>query len=76
MPADFPADIPVLESPTFDGWFNRLRSRVDFDTPRGPTPGRIDTDGYDPGFSVARFSGIIRNSGPQAALATSRRSLQ
>ena len=59
MPADFPADIPVLESLTFDGWFNRLRSRVDFDTPRGPTPGRIDTDGYGPGFSVARFSGII-----------------
>ena len=27
--------------------------------PRGPQPGRIDTDSWGPGFSVARFSGII-----------------
>ena len=53
------ATVPVLESLEFDGWFNRLRSTVDFDTPRGPTPGRIDSDGFGPGFSVARFSGII-----------------
>jgi 3-ketosteroid 9alpha-monooxygenase subunit A len=53
------ASVPVLEELRFDGYFNHLRSTVEFDTPRGPTAGRIDTDGYGPGFSVARFSGII-----------------
>jgi hypothetical protein len=32
---------------------------VNFATPRGPQPGRIDTDSWGPGFSLARFSGII-----------------
>ncbi|MEM7139841.1 MAG: Rieske 2Fe-2S domain-containing protein [Actinomycetota bacterium] len=53
------ASVPELESLEFDGYHNRLRSKVEFDTPRGPTSGRIDTDGYGPGFSVARFSGIV-----------------
>ena len=53
------ATVPEVESFDFDGPFNRVRSKVDFSTPRGPTPGRIDTDGYGPGFSIARFSGII-----------------
>jgi phenylpropionate dioxygenase-like ring-hydroxylating dioxygenase large terminal subunit len=53
------ATVPVLEELRFDGWFSHLRSRVDFATPRGPQPGRIDTDGFGPGASVARFSGII-----------------
>ena len=52
-------DVPELESYELDGWQTRLRARVNFDTPRGPHPGRIDTDGWGPGFSVARFSGIL-----------------
>ena len=53
------ADIPVLESLTYEGFRSSLRSRVNFATPRGPQPGRIDTDSWGPGFGVARFSGII-----------------
>lgn len=53
------ATVPEIEELRLDGWFNSIRSKVDFDTPRGPQPGRIDTDGYGPGFSIARFSGII-----------------
>jgi 3-ketosteroid 9alpha-monooxygenase subunit A len=53
------ATVPELEELRFDGYFTSLRARVDFDTPRGPQPGRIDTDSYGPGFSVARFSGIV-----------------
>lgn len=53
------ATVPEVEELRLEGYFNHLRSKVDFDTPRGPQPGRIDTDGYGPGFSVARFSGII-----------------
>lgn len=52
-------DVPELETYELDGPCQRLRARVNFDTPRGPQPGRIDTDGWGPGFSVARFSGII-----------------
>jgi len=52
-------DIPELELVEYDGYFSKLRSRVNFKTPRGPQPGRIDSDGWGPGFSVARFSGII-----------------
>ncbi len=52
-------DVPELEAYELDGPRQRLRARVNFDTPRGPQPGRIDTDGWGPGFSVARFSGII-----------------
>jgi hypothetical protein len=51
--------VPEVESITYDGWFNHIRARVDFATPRGPQPGRIDTDSWGPGFAVARFSGII-----------------
>jgi 3-ketosteroid 9alpha-monooxygenase subunit A len=53
------ATVPEIESITYDGWFSQLRARVDFATPRGPQPGRIDTDSWGPGFSVARFTGII-----------------
>ena len=52
-------DIPELESLEYDGYFTRLRSKVNFKTPRGPQAGRIDSDGWGPGFSLARFSGII-----------------
>lgn len=53
------ATVPELESLSYDGYNSSLRSKVDFDTPRGPTPGRIDTDSWGPGFAIARFSGII-----------------
>ena len=53
------ATVPEIEGITYDGWQNHIRARVDFATPRGPQPGRIDTDSWGPGFSVARFSGII-----------------
>jgi hypothetical protein len=53
------ATVPEVESITYDGWFNHIRARVDFATPRGRQPGRIDTDSWGPGFGVARFTGII-----------------
>jgi hypothetical protein len=53
------SEIPELESYELDGYFTRLRARVVFATPRGPQPGRIDSDSWGPGFSLARFSGII-----------------
>jgi nitrite reductase/ring-hydroxylating ferredoxin subunit len=52
-------DVPELEAYELDGPHQSLRAKVNFDTPRGPQPGRIDTDGWGPGFSIARFSGII-----------------
>jgi 3-ketosteroid 9alpha-monooxygenase subunit A len=53
------ATVPELESLAFEGYCSELRSRVDFATPRGPQPGRIDTDSWGPGFAIARFTGII-----------------
>jgi nitrite reductase/ring-hydroxylating ferredoxin subunit len=53
------ADVPELESYDLDGYVTRLRARVNFATPRGPQAGRIDTDSWGPGFSLARFSGIL-----------------
>jgi 3-ketosteroid 9alpha-monooxygenase subunit A len=53
------ATVPEVESITYDGYCNHIRARVDFATPRGPQPGRIDTDSWGPGFGLARFSGII-----------------
>jgi hypothetical protein len=53
------ADVPELESYELEGYATRLRSRVNFATPRGPRTGRIDTDSWGPGFSLARFSGIL-----------------
>jgi nitrite reductase/ring-hydroxylating ferredoxin subunit len=53
------SDVPELESYELDGYFTHVRARVNFATPRGPQPGRIDTDSWGPGFSLARFSGII-----------------
>ena len=53
------ATVPELESLTFDGYRNELRSKVEFATPRGAQPGRIDTDSWGPGFGAARFTGII-----------------
>lgn len=53
------ATVPELERLTFDGYSSHLRSKVDFATPRGPQPGRIDTDSWGPGFSLARFTGIV-----------------
>lgn len=53
------ADVPELDSLDYDGYCSRLRSRVNFATPRGPQPGRIDTDSWGPGYGVARFSGIV-----------------
>ena len=52
-------EVPELESYDLVGYTTRLRSKVSFTTPRGPQAGRIDTDGWGPGFSLARFSGII-----------------
>ena len=52
------ADVPEVEELTYDGHVSRLRSKVNFSTPRGPQSGRIDTDSWGPGFAVARFSGI------------------
>ena len=53
------SEVPELEAYELDGYMTRLRARVHFATPRGPQPGRIDTDSWGPGFSLARFSGII-----------------
>jgi 3-ketosteroid 9alpha-monooxygenase subunit A len=53
------ADVPELEALEYDGFTSRFRARVNFATPRGPQPGRIETDSWGPGFGVARFSGII-----------------
>ncbi len=52
-------DIPELESLEYTAHESHLRARVNFKTPRGPQAGRIDTDGFGPGFALARFSGII-----------------
>lgn len=52
-------DVPQLEEARMEGFISSVRSQVNFDTPRGPAQGRIDTDTWGPGFSVARFSGII-----------------
>jgi nitrite reductase/ring-hydroxylating ferredoxin subunit len=52
------ADVPEVESLEYEGYLSRLRSKVNFATPRGPQAGRIDTDSWGPGFAVARFSGI------------------
>jgi hypothetical protein len=52
-------DIPELEAYSNQGHRSSTRARVNFATPRGPQAGRIDTDGWGPGFSLARFSGII-----------------
>jgi nitrite reductase/ring-hydroxylating ferredoxin subunit len=52
-------DIPEVETYELDGYLTKLRAKVNFDTPRGAQAGRIDTDGWGPGFSIARFSGII-----------------
>jgi 3-ketosteroid 9alpha-monooxygenase subunit A len=53
------ATVPELEDLTYEGYSSSLRSRVDFTTPRGPQPGRIDTDSWGPGFGLARFAGIV-----------------
>jgi len=53
------AAIPEVERYECEGYETRLRSRVDFDTPRGVQRGRIDSDAWGPGFALARFSGII-----------------
>jgi 3-ketosteroid 9alpha-monooxygenase subunit A len=53
------ATVPEVEDITYEGWTGRIRSRVDFATPRGPQPGRIDTDSWGPGVGIARFTGII-----------------
>ena len=52
-------EVPELEAYELDGYVARLRSRVNFATPRGPQAGRIDTDSWGPGFSLARFRGIL-----------------
>ena len=51
--------IPEVERYECEGYQTKLRSRVDFDTPRGAQQGRIDSDAWGPGFALARFSGII-----------------
>lgn len=53
------ADVPELEALEYEEHRSTLRSKVNFATPRGPQAGRIDTDGWGPGFGIARFSGII-----------------
>ena len=53
------ADVPILEAYDTDGPRSMMRSKQYFVTPRGTTEGRIDSDGYGPGFSVVRFSGIV-----------------
>ena len=51
--------MPEVESITYDGWNNHIRAAGRLRAPHGPQPGRIDTDSWGPGFSVARFTGII-----------------
>ncbi len=51
--------IPVQESYELDGPRCSMRASVTYYSPRGDTVGRIDTDSWGPGFSVARFSGIF-----------------
>jgi 3-ketosteroid 9alpha-monooxygenase subunit A len=53
------AEVPRLDSYDTDGPRSRMRSTQFFVTPRGTTEGRIDSDGYGPGFSVVRFTGIV-----------------
>ncbi len=53
------AEVPRLDSYDTDGPRSRMRSTQFFNTPRGTTEGRIDSDGYGAGFSVVRFSGIV-----------------
>jgi 3-ketosteroid 9alpha-monooxygenase subunit A len=53
------AEVPELDSWETEGHVARLRSSQVFATPRGPQPGRIDVDSYGPGFSIARFTGIV-----------------
>jgi nitrite reductase/ring-hydroxylating ferredoxin subunit len=50
---------PRQEAYECDGPRVRMRSSVTYTSPKGDTAGRIDTWSYGPGFSVARFSGII-----------------
>jgi hypothetical protein len=52
------ADVPEVDALEYDGPFSRLRSRVNFSTPRGPQAGTINTDSWGPGFAIARFEGI------------------
>lgn len=52
-------EVPVLDSYETDGPMYRMRSSQKFPTPQGVVDGRIDVDGYGPGFSVIRFSGIV-----------------
>ena len=47
------ADVPELEELVYEGYLSRLRSTVTYSTPRGPQPGRIDTDSWGPGYAVA-----------------------
>ena len=53
------ATVPEVEEIAYEGWTGRIRAKVDFATPRGPQPGRIDTDSWGPGVGLARFTGII-----------------
>jgi len=52
-------EVPVLERYETDGPYYQMRSSQKFPTPQGVVDGRIDVDGYGPGFSVIRFSGIV-----------------
>jgi nitrite reductase/ring-hydroxylating ferredoxin subunit len=51
--------LPELESYECDGVVASMRAKVTYHSPKGDTAGRIDTDSYGPGFSTARFRGII-----------------
>jgi len=52
-------EVPVLDSYETDGPMYKMRSSQKFPTPRGVVDGRIDVDGFGPGFSVIRFEGIV-----------------
>jgi 3-ketosteroid 9alpha-monooxygenase subunit A len=51
--------VPELEEIRYEGFTSTIRFNLDFSTPRGPQPGRIDTESWGPGVGVARLSGII-----------------
>ena len=50
--------VPEVEVYETDGARYTMRSVQKFVTPQGVVDGRIDVDGYGPGFSVTRFSGF------------------
>lgn len=51
--------IPDLAEVEEDGPFMRIRTVHQFDTPRGPWPGSIESQAWGFGFGTVRFRGIV-----------------